>query len=111
MKLHLLENCMAGGYAQFGSIWKKGEIHDCRFRLINEKKEDVFVQSRITAYWPDGSIKWAAHTADSSAVGECAEIITDKGGAPEGRAKCTETKEGWRFCSPTLSLKSPNRGT
>lgn len=110
MKLHLLENCMAGGYAQFGSIWKKGEVRDCRFRLINERNKEVFVQSRISAYWPDGSVKWAAHTADSSAVGECAEIIPDKGSAPEICAKCTETKEGWRFCSPTLSLEIPKSG-
>ena len=110
MKLHLLENCMAGGYAQFGSIWKKGEVRDCRFRLINERNKEVFVQSRISAYWPDGSIKWAAHTADSRAVGEYAEIIPDKGSAPESCAKCTETKEGWRFCSPTLSLEIPKSG-
>lgn len=32
------------------------------------------VQSRITAWWPDGSIKWVAHTADASKMGQEAAL-------------------------------------
>ena len=33
------------------------------------------MQSRITAYWPDGTVKWTAHTADAEALGEEIEVI------------------------------------
>lgn len=75
MKLHKLENRKTGGYATFGSVWEQGEIPKAGFSLTNEKGEPVPVQSRVTAWWPDGSIKWAAHTADSSLLGEEAEIL------------------------------------
>ena len=55
------------GYTTFGCMWKKGECDcDSEFICKNEKGNRVPVQSRITAYWPDGSVKWTAHTADSA---------------------------------------------
>lgn len=78
MKLHLLENRFAGGYTTFGSVWKKGEVWaDTPFVLKNEAGKCIPVQSRITAYWPDGSVKWAAHTADSSQMGKNVEILPE----------------------------------
>ena len=44
------------------------------FVLQNENKESIPVQSRITAWWPDGSIKWVAHTADASKMGQEAAL-------------------------------------
>ena len=44
------------------------------------------MQSRITAYWPDGSVKWSAHTADSALLGEEIEVrpVLDGAGIPAG---------------------------
>lgn len=79
MKIHNLEKRIRGGYTTFGSLWEKGEVKtDSDFTLWNEQKEEIPVQTRVTAYWPDGSVKWAAHTADSRKIGEQAEITPIK---------------------------------
>ena len=70
MELHLSEGRIPVGYARFGSIWKKGEVTETDFRLRNEAGEEVPVQSKAAAFWPDGSIKWAFHEADSARMGK-----------------------------------------
>ena len=78
IKLHCLENRVASGYVTFGSYWEKGTLVIPNFKndvmdsfvLRNENKKSIPVQSRITAWWPDGSIKWVAHTADASKMGQ-----------------------------------------
>lgn len=69
------------GFSSFGSMWKKGLItdKDCMFQI--KDNENVEVQSRVTAYWPDGSVKWAAHTIDSGKVSDEIELIPGKGAA------------------------------
>lgn len=82
IKLHCLENRAASGYVTFGSYWEKGILVIPNFKndgmdsfvLRNENKESIPVQSRITAWWPDGSIKWVAHTADASKMGQEAAL-------------------------------------
>ncbi len=70
MKIHLLENRTISGYTTFGSVYRKGEVSgDSRFALKDSSGGNVPVQTRISAYWPDGSVKWAAHTADSKLLG------------------------------------------
>lgn len=76
MELHLLENRKTGGYTTFGSIWAKGEVKSPNFVLNNELGERIPSQTRVTAWWPDGSIKWAAHTAASERMGEKAQILS-----------------------------------
>ncbi len=110
MKLYLAEKRSRSGYAQFGSIWKKGQVRECSFELRNKEKKRIPVQSRIAAYWPDGSIKWAAHMADSSVMGDCVELVPDNKSMPHNMASCVETEEGWQFCSPTLSLEVMKTG-
>lgn len=75
MKLHNIRNT-AKGSTTWGCMWKKGE---CRvsaagnpvkyFICRREDGKEVPVQSRITAYWQDGSVKWSAHTADALQLG------------------------------------------
>ncbi|MFR1580280.1 MAG: hypothetical protein ACLSUO_14735, partial [Lachnospiraceae bacterium] len=82
IKLHCLESRTASGYVTFGSYWEKGTLVIPNFKndgmdsfvLQNENKESIPVQSRITAWWPDGSIKWVAHTADASKMGQEAAL-------------------------------------
>lgn len=74
MKLHRLEKDVTGT-ANFGCMWEKGKIpkgtfSDTEFYYTNEEGKEISLQSRITAYWPDGSIKWTAHCADSKELGE-----------------------------------------
>ena len=80
MELHNLENRTIGGYTTFGSVWKKNEVKDPKFTLLNGQGKKIPVQTRISAWWPDGSVKWAAHTADSEQMGDCVSLIPEKNG-------------------------------
>lgn len=131
IQLHCLENRVASGYVTFGSYWGKGTLvipnfkkdQTDSFTLQNEKKESIPVQSRITAWWPDGSIKWAAHTADASKMGQEVTLtaqIKDSGennnligvtandnkNAP--RSMITRRDDNWLYIdNGVLSLKVP----
>lgn len=73
MRLHRLIG--KKGYTTFGCMWAKGEcFENTEYILENEGGTAIPVQSRITAYWPDGSVKWTAHTADAALMGEKVEI-------------------------------------
>lgn len=75
MKLHLLGNCAPSGYTTWGCMWKKGEIStDSDYQINNESGMKIPVQSRVSAYWPDGSVKWTAHTADAAQMGKSIEV-------------------------------------
>jgi hypothetical protein len=59
-----LEKRADSGFVTFGAPWKKGKIdRNTFFHLTDEGGEEFPVQSRVTAYWPDGTLKWTAHTA------------------------------------------------
>lgn len=63
VNLHYLKGRTEKGYTTFGMIWEKGSVtKEDYFRLMADDKE-ANLQSRMTAYWPDGSIKWTSHTA------------------------------------------------
>lgn len=48
----------------WGVPWKKGTLKtETEFSLKNDKGDQFPVQSWVTAYWPDGSVKWTAHAA------------------------------------------------
>src|SRR5699024_142862 len=55
------------GMTTFGLPWEKGKLssHD-QFQLMDQEGKILPLQSRITGYWPDGSIKWSAHTCNLS---------------------------------------------
>lgn len=75
MQLSLMENRSPHGYSTFGSYWSEGEVSQPSFTLFDEKDNPIPAQSRVTARWPDGSIKWAAHTADAAELGANVRIL------------------------------------
>lgn len=80
MKLHPLRKTKGFGYTTFGCMWSKGECPaGTAYVCHNKRGEEIPLQSRITAYWPDGSAKWTAHTADAALLGEEIEVLP---GAP-----------------------------
>ena len=120
IKLHCLENRVASGYVTFGSYWEKGTLSIPNFKndgmdsfvLRNENKESIPVQSRITAWWPDGSIKWAAHTADASKMGQEVSLTAQikSGEVSEETAELvsmiTRRDDNWMYIdNGVLSLK------
>lgn len=106
----------------FGSYWEKGTLVIPNFKndgmdsfvLQNENKESIPVQSRITAWWPDGSIKWVAHTADASKMGQEAALTAQikSGEVSEETAELvsmiTRSDDNWLYIdNGVLSLKVP----
>ncbi len=76
MKLHNLDGRSQTGYTTFGCIWSKGELKTASAFLVKTAAGlEVPVQSRVTAYYPDDSIKWTAHTADAVDLGNEIELI------------------------------------
>lgn len=75
MKLHVLEPSAHGGYTTWGCMWKKGESQkEDTYTLSDANGQEVQVQSRVTAMWPDGSVKWTAHTADSRKLTDTIDV-------------------------------------
>lgn len=122
IQLHCLENRVASGYVTFGSYWEKGALVIPNFKkdqmdsftLRNENKESIPVQSRITAWWPDGSIKWVAHTADASKMGQEAALTAQikSGEVSEETAELVSMiirrDDNWLYIdNGVLSLKVP----
>lgn len=67
MRLHNLENRTKSGYTTWGCLWESGSCTEkTAYELRNAGAGTTIpMQSRITACWPDGSVKWTAHTADA----------------------------------------------
>ena len=75
MKLTRVKERATIGYTSFGSMWEKGKIMpDKAFFTLKGENGNIPVQSRVTAYWPDGSVKWAAHTASADLMGESVSL-------------------------------------
>lgn len=69
MKLHKLMGTT--GYTTFGCMWEKGSVSpESSYECVLENNEKAALQSRITAYWPDGSVKWTAHTANAEKLSD-----------------------------------------
>jgi hypothetical protein len=75
MKIQKLAGTAAKGYTTFGSMWERGSVkRDASFSIKYGDKEEI-LQSRVTAFWPDGSVKWAAHVVDAGKIGDVAEVL------------------------------------
>lgn len=115
MKLHNLSGRECGGYTTFGSIWKQGEKNDTHICLKNNHNEDLPVQSRVTAWWPDGSIKWLSHTAKSERMGSSVTLLPsvyqEGENVPAAEAlDIQETDSGFSVDTGVLSLCIPKSG-
>lgn len=107
MKIHNLTGRTRGGYTTFGSIWNRGELNQNRFKLISERGENIPVQSKVLAWWPDHSIKWCSHTADSDKMGDNAELLPDMDGKEEPGIAITERDGYYEVATGSLWLKVP----
>ena len=75
---------MRTGYATWGCMWEKGLCtKEAAYRLRSGKEENIPMQSRITAWWPDGTVKWTAHTADAGKLEEDIEVVLKGEGTKE----------------------------
>lgn len=76
MILKNMNNRSKSGYTTFGCIWKKGQCTtNTRYILNSVDKKNLPLESSITAYYPDGSVKWSKHTVDASLLNEEIEVV------------------------------------
>ena len=110
MKLHCLKDQKAFGYTTFGCMWKKGECQpETTYVCRTAEGSEVPMQTRITAYWPDGSVKWTAHTADAELLGKEMEVLPGTPASYEGM-KLTEDAEGFLLQSGVITVKVHKNG-
>lgn len=113
MKLHLMENRSENGYTTWGGFWEKGTVNEeSGFVLRNAGGEEIPMQSAVTAYWPDHSVKWTSHSADASRIGGLAELSA-VGGRADSKIpdiEVRETEESFLVCAGTMSLEVMKRG-
>ena len=117
MKIHLLENRAAFGWATFGGYWPEGEVKTDRFVLKDEQGRTVPVQSDITARWADGSVRWSRHTVYAGALGPGGELTACmedgdslQGASAEKEFHAEETVDGWRIAGRRLKVFIPKEG-
>ena len=82
-------------------MWEQGRIlPQTAFEAAGEKGS-VPVQTRELAFWPDGSVKWARHTACSAYLGEKAVVTAlaeekEKAGEEsENKVRVEKGNGGW----------------
>lgn len=110
MKLYRLAGRSATGCARLASVWKRGEVKGTEFALSDGMGKQVPVQSRVTAWWPDGSVKWAAHAAMAEEVGESCTLTPGIPCPPRFSLEVNEQEEGFRVNTGCMSLWVPRQG-
>ena len=113
--LNRLSDRAKTGIASFGSYWPKGSLKECEaFRIVDNTND---IQSRILAYWPDGSIKWAGHVFEcNDAPDEIAiEAVTGGKGkidnySGDGFIAIAETNDYYKLIFPNGELKVAKSG-
>ena len=113
MKIHLIENRDAFGWATFGGYWPRGQTTGTDFSLRNAAGQTVPIQSDVTARWPDGSVKWSRHTAPAVLLGEGGELTAGSSGAGEletGGLFVAETPTVWEIRGGRIRLLIPKEG-
>lgn len=107
MKLRRLRKDTLSGYTTFGCMWKKGSCTErTAYSCTDSEGGMVPIQSRITAYWPDGSVKWTAHTAQSALLGEEIEVLPKEESALGAEDRQTRKLEQEVFGGEPLKTES-----
>lgn len=111
MKLHNLTGGKPNGYATWGCMWEKGRCSkETGYVCTGEDGREIPMQSRITAFWPDGSIKWTAHTADTELLKNGMEVLpTDQVSVVEG-ITIRETDSQYLIRGGKVSVTVPKGG-
>lgn len=94
MKLHQMEHRSQTGMASFGAIWPRGTVKEVsQYCVRNAQGEEIPVQSAVTAYWPDHSVKWTSHCAEVSKLGAAPELIPVETAGQKASMEISETEQ------------------
>ncbi len=112
VKFHWMENRSDKGYVTWGTPWKKGEVYEKDGFLMLSDGKEVHSQSKVCAYWQDGSVKWSSHTAKVDDIGEelTLEVKKDNLLDAPGAIIAAEDAECIRVQTKCMSLEFPKFG-
>lgn len=111
-----LEGRSKDGYTTWGCIWEKGKYSkETAFTAYDEDGKRIPIQSRITAFWPDGSIKWTAHTANSTEMTRKIEVLAVQKEEEDCRNHnekpiAIQTNDGWQIDTGRLQMQIKKGG-
>ncbi len=112
VNFHWMENRSKKGYVTWGTPWKKGEVcEEDGFLMLSDGKE-ITAQSKVCAYWQDGSVKWSSHTAKVEEMGEELTLEVKHGNVADkaGAIIAAEDAEAIRVQTRCMSLEFPKYG-
>lgn len=113
VKFRWMDNRSRKGYVTWGTPWKKGELHERDGFLMMSEGKEIAVQSRVCAYWQDGSVKWSSHTAKAEDIKEELTIGLKNGEQSEenGLISVSENGTAIRIETQCMSLEFPKSGS
>lgn len=114
VKFRWMENRSEKGYVTWGTPWKKGEVCEQNGFLMMSGGKEITAQSKVCAYWQDGSVKWSSHTAKAESVKEelTLEVRQSKPTADKDSAiTVLENEEAIRVKTQCMSLEFPKIGS
>lgn len=89
-------------------VLKDSEDISQKFVCFNDTSYDFPMQSRVTAYWPDHSVKWTAHTIDASVCGDSFSVeLRKEAGKKVSGIEISEQSDGIVIKTPTLTVSIP----
>jgi len=102
----------AHGGVTWGVAWPRGQYaRDTAFALRSAAGESVPVQSWPTAFWPDGSLKWTAHTVPADLpASERFELAPGTPAAPAKPVTVAETPEAIEVDTGVIRARLPRKG-
>jgi len=71
IELNYLENRSVSDIITFGAPWRKGEVSASDAFSVSFGGRVLPLDSKITGYWPDGSVKWTKHNVSVAELKEC----------------------------------------
>ncbi|KAB8139393.1 hypothetical protein F9U64_00540 [Gracilibacillus oryzae] len=94
----------------WGVPWQKGQLDSTdSISLENEAENSIPVQTWPLAYWPDGSVKWTAHSANLQNE-EKAAITTERNVSESEGLLIKENEKGFFVNNNKLECYIPKKG-
>jgi hypothetical protein len=97
--------------ATWGTPWPRGEVAaDQEFRLTAPDGTTVPVQSWPLAFWPDGTLKWSAHTIVAEQPAESYTLSAGPPAEPASPVVVTDGPEHVDVDTGVIRARIPKRG-
>ncbi|SHN36209.1 hypothetical protein [Gracilibacillus kekensis] len=97
----------------WGVPWKKGDLKDSSDVVLeNDKDQQLEIQSKNLAFWPDGSVKWSKYSANIpyQSLKDLTLTIQNTPLELKKSTFITEESNGWQVRAGSLTCFIPKNG-